>query len=504
MKTADRKRYRKKKRRLRRWVKTAIAAALACILLFGGYIIFRIVTAPEGIRYQTVLRVPSDPDQPPVSYDRRNRRFIQSDEVLKNCLLAVSENGIDFYLIRLDDEGKMMRGWYENSGKKYYYLPENGRQCSGPCPVNDHELMFEKTGELADQVFLRSGRDYYWYENGLRRGNDGDQILFVENQKGFFFLQKERGGARADGSEIVLADGRIARFDENGFLKQEDDPDTLQFALPEASLTASETKLIPAEEYVISEREEPIRYISHRGWHMSAPENSLAAYMDSKAQGYQYVECDIQMTADQIPVLLHNPTINEAARNSDGSMLSSAVHIGSLTHEEVRQYDFGLAAGSQYEGMKITDLDVFLAYCSAAGLHPYLELKMETIDSQEDVDIIAECVRRQHMENKVTWISFSPDALRYVLNDLPDANVGWLLSTEDTAVNYMPQIIELKQNGYDVFVDAAHPLCSMVSPQCQQYGIPLGLWMVNWPDYLASMDPYVSAITTDNLLPPYE
>ena len=494
---------RRKKRRLRRWVRLTLLLTVPAFFLLAFLIILPTLRDSSQVSYKTMLRVPSDPDQPPLSYDRKNRTFIQSDEVLKDCLLAVSENGLDFYLIRLDRDGHMMRGWYEKDGKQYYYQLENGAQCSGACLVNDHELMFEKTGELADGVFVRSGRDYCWYEKGLKRAADDDQILFVENEPGFYYLQSDQGGARASDCEIVLADGRIARFAEDGRLLAEDDAASLQFALPEASLTSTATKMVPAAEYIVAQREEPIRYISHRGYHISAPENSLAAYQESWRQGYRYVECDIQMTSDMVPVLLHNPTINSVARYSDGSAIGNTVYVGDYTYDELLEYDFGIASGSEYAGMKITRLDTFLAWCSASSLHPYIELKMETVDSQEDVDIIVEEVRKQNMEHRVSWISFSPAALSYVLHDLPDAEVGYLLSSEDT-LSYMPEVVSLRQQGYSVFVDAAHTLCADVSGQCQEYSIPLGLWMVNWPDYLAGMDPYVTAITTDNLLPPYE
>ena len=100
------------------------------------------------------------------------------------------------------------------------------------------------------------------------------------------------------------------------------------------------------------------------------------------------------MTSDMVPVLLHNPTINSVARYSDGSAIGNTVYVGDYTYDELLEYDFGIASGSEYAGMKITRLDTFLAWCSASSLHPYIELKMETVDSQEDVVIIVEEVRK--------------------------------------------------------------------------------------------------------------
>ncbi len=494
---------RQRKRRLRPWVKVLLAAVFLAVLFVPARFLVSFLLL-DGSPYRKILNIPSDPSMPPITYDEDTGTFLQNDSVLKDCPLTLSEDGLHFYIIRLDEDGKIRHGWYEKDGKRFYYDEESGRQYSGLNEVDGQQLMFMKNGILADQDWVRSGKAYYWYENGQPAGTDSSKILFVKGEEGFYFLQADQGGARLAESSVVLADGRIARFDSEGHLLKEENTDTLVFPLPEANQTAEETICMDASAYAVELQEEPIRYISHRGYHIEAPENSLAAYKESYAQGYQYVECDIQITRDQIPVLLHNPSINEVARNADGSLLPNVMYVYDLTYEELLNYDFGIASSPAYAGMKITRLDTFLAYCSSVGLHPYLELKMETVNSQEDVDMIVDIVRQQHMENRVSWISFSPDDLAYVLNDLPTAETGYLLSTEETAAMYMPRILEKKAQGYNVFVDAAHPLVSMVSSACQEAGIPLQIWMVNWPDYLASMDPYISGITTDNLLPPYE
>ncbi len=494
---------RRRKRRLRPWVKVLLAVLFLAVLFVPVRFLVSCLFH-DGSPYRKILNIPSDPSLPPISYDETAEIFRQNDSVLKDCLLTLSEDGLHFYIIRLDPDGKILHGWYEKDGRRFYYDDETGRQYSGLCEVDGQERMFLKNGALADRDWVRSGKAYYWYENGSPAAEKSDQILFVKDEEGFYYLAADQSGARlADGS-VTLADGRVARFDGEGHLLREENAESLVFPLPEAYVTATETVRTDASAYKKELQSEPIRYISHRGYHPAAPENSLAAYQESYAQGYQYVECDIQITRDQVPVLLHNPSINEVARNADGSLLPSVMYVYDLTYDELLNYDFGLASSAAYAGMKVTRLDTFLAYCSSVGLHPYLELKMETVNSQEDVDMIVDIVRQQNMENRVSWISFSPDDLAYVLNDLPEAEVGYLLSTEETAAMYMPRILERKAQGYNVFVDAAHPLVSMVSSSCQAAGIPLQIWMVNWPDYLASMDPYISGITTDNLLPPYE
>ena len=56
--------------------------------------------------------------------------------------------------------------------------------------------------------------------------------------------------------------------------------------------------------------------VNHRGYSTVAPENTLPAYKLSKKMGFDYVETDVCFTSDNIPVLLHDGTID---RTSNGS-----------------------------------------------------------------------------------------------------------------------------------------------------------------------------------------
>lgn len=51
-----------------------------------------------------------------------------------------------------------------------------------------------------------------------------------------------------------------------------------------------------------------MKVIAHRGVTSSAPQNTLAAFLDAAHQGYG-VECDIRLTRDGIPVIIHDPLV---------------------------------------------------------------------------------------------------------------------------------------------------------------------------------------------------
>ena len=50
-------------------------------------------------------------------------------------------------------------------------------------------------------------------------------------------------------------------------------------------------------------------WIAHRGAGELAPENTLAAFRHGAAHGYRAFECDVKLSADGVPFLLHDATL---------------------------------------------------------------------------------------------------------------------------------------------------------------------------------------------------
>lgn len=50
--------------------------------------------------------------------------------------------------------------------------------------------------------------------------------------------------------------------------------------------------------------------VAHRGLHQSHPENSLAAFKAGWDAGVQWCECDVHASADGVPFVIHDPTLD--------------------------------------------------------------------------------------------------------------------------------------------------------------------------------------------------
>ena len=236
--------------------------------------------------------------------------------------------------------------------------------------------------------------------------------------------------------------------------------------------------------------DDTVKAVAHRGFSAEAPENTLPAYVLAKKKGYSYCETDINFTSDGVPMLLHDDSIN---RTSTGQG-----NLRDLTYDQVRTYDFGAWKGSQYAGTKIPTFEEFLQLCFKLGLHPYCEWKQGLPITNERAQLLANIVRSCGMRGKMTYISFSYDALVKLKEYDPYARLGFLASAD---TNTIDMTNALKTGTNQVFLDCYYGSLSREDmTYAQSKDVPVEIWTVNDSSVLANYAKWgVSGITTDSL-----
>ena len=73
--------------------------------------------------------------------------------------------------------------------------------------------------------------------------------------------------------------------------------------------------------------------IGHRGASAEAPENTLPSLLRAIEQGVDAIELDVHVTADDIPVVIHDPTV---MRTTSGEGV-----IATMSLRRVRELDAG-------------------------------------------------------------------------------------------------------------------------------------------------------------------
>lgn len=177
-----------------------------------------------------------------------------------------------------------------------------------------------------------------------------------------------------------------------------------------------------------------ILVIAHRGAHAAAPENSLAAIQAAVAMGAAAVEIDIRRTADGVPVLMHDDTLD---RTTDARGAVRETTAGNLTFVRLRGPD----------GVLTDEPPPTLADALDAARGRIWLMLDSKVDALEDVSAIAELVKERGMEDQVIVYDYAPDALERYRSALPAAAA--MIRTKDAAqiedyvATYSPDIFHI-------------------------------------------------------------
>lgn len=124
----------------------------------------------------------------------------------------------------------------------------------------------------------------------------------------------------------------------------------------------------------ITMKSEPSFFVAHRGYASKYPENTLLAMSKAVEAGARFLECDIQLTSDTIPVLHHDPDLARSAGRGERVM--------ELSFEELSHFRFGEPArfGTAFDGTEITTLrDMVKLLSENPGVSLFVELKEESL-----------------------------------------------------------------------------------------------------------------------------
>jgi glycerophosphoryl diester phosphodiesterase len=147
------------------------------------------------------------------------------------------------------------------------------------------------------------------------------------------------------------------------------------------------------------------RWIAHRGAGKLAPENTLAAFRLGAAQGYRAFECDVKLSADGVPFLLHDAAL-ERTTSATGT-------AGDRPWAELSQLDAGSWHSRHYAGEPMPSLQAIAAFVLKNDFLLNIEIKptpgAETLTGR----VVAEHAARLWTGAAVPPLlsSFRPDAL---------------------------------------------------------------------------------------------
>jgi glycerophosphoryl diester phosphodiesterase len=147
----------------------------------------------------------------------------------------------------------------------------------------------------------------------------------------------------------------------------------------------------------------------HRGG-VLAPENTLPAMRSAIAGPAAFLETDLQLTSDGVPVLMHDWTVD---RTTDGTG-----PVWAMTFEQLQRLDAGSWFGSGFAGTRVPSFEQFLDVLAPSTKQAIIELKGTW--NAEQVAGLARSVYGHGVSDRVVFASFDLISLQNLAGAAPD------------------------------------------------------------------------------------
>jgi len=223
--------------------------------------------------------------------------------------------------------------------------------------------------------------------------------------------------------------------------------------------------------------------IAHRGASAAAPPNTLAAFEKAIELGADGIEFDVHLSADGVPVVIHDFTVDAT---TDGSG-----RVAEMTLVQLKQLDAGSTFDPAFAGERIPTLEEVL---ETVGSRLLLNIELKTTslrDNGLERAVIAQieqhsggCGQRWRQtaacSNDVLLSSFNPFSLRRAKRIAPHIPVGLLYAPD------LPLPLRYAWLAPMVHHEARHPEHRMVDTHymawARRRGYRVNTWTVDDPD----------------------
>ncbi len=195
-------------------------------------------------------------------------------------------------------------------------------------------------------------------------------------------------------------------------------------------------------------------WVAHRGAGKLAPENTLAAFRLGASHGYRMFECDVKLSADDVPFLLHDATLGRttsgvqwvnhenhalaigvttsiAAQTIAKSISSTHATAGDHPWRNLSQLDAGSWHSRAYAGEPLPTLANIAAFILRNSYFLNIEIKPTPGTERRTGEVVAREAARLWQDAAVPPLmtSFDPEALHGAVATAAHLPRGLLLDT---------------------------------------------------------------------------
>ncbi len=229
--------------------------------------------------------------------------------------------------------------------------------------------------------------------------------------------------------------------------------------------------------------------VGHRGSDIGV-ENTAEAFRNGAARNYDFLECDVRVTADGKFVIMHD---------TDTKRLSDSLEVAGATLAELKALTLHQRRASGEYDARISTLDEYLAICDSSNVRPVIELKWSTgINSKDfsNIPALIEAIDSAGFADRCIILTSMKPCLEYIRSNYPSIELQFLGG-------------QYWRNSFDwadslrIDVDIAHPYLSKEAvDSLHRIGLKVNCWTVDDLDRARELQQMGVDIITTNAITP--
>ncbi|NFH68930.1 glycerophosphodiester phosphodiesterase [Clostridium botulinum] len=280
---------------------------------------------------------------------------------------------------------------------------------------------------------------------------------------------------------------KIATIDDSEVLKEH----SLKFKLITSLLVISCVGIISTFSYLVfnNQLDLNIEYITltevsaHRGASINYPENTMKAFEMAVEQNADWIELDVQLTSDGVPVVMHDSNLYRITGVNK--------NIWEVTYNDIKDLDCSSWFSSEFAGERISTLGEVLDFAKKEHIKLNIELKPTGHENSFE-KIVIDTINQKNFKNSCVVTSQEYGTLQRIKEYDQEIKTIYVMSIA------LGDITELTEaDGFSVEASFITPrLVSMV----HNSGKKIFAWTVNTRENMDKMiEMNVDNIVTDNI-----
>ncbi len=222
--------------------------------------------------------------------------------------------------------------------------------------------------------------------------------------------------------------------------------------------------------------------MAHRGVKSLYPENTLAAFNAASVLNIPWIETDVTLSKDNVPIITHDHVLNVTDDHVLKLKRSAGLKkkdVWDMSLKEIKQIDVGSCFSPRFKKERILTLGELINFVNVTGMKLNLEIKAEKKNKAKWnllAEIVYKAIRKKRAKKSDLIISsFCVSILQYIHKRDANLKLGLLA---DEKVNKNWSTLMKKLPYYSIHLK--HPLIKeSIVKKTHEHGCKLYVWTVN-------------------------